>query len=72
MGVKQWCLVADLKQVIEDAAAGPAKASGKAGAVEQHKLADLIAADKHLSAKTGLATSTMGIRRMQMEPPATA
>ena len=62
----------DLEQVIEDAAAGPAKVSGKSGSAEQHKLTDLIAADKHLAAKGALNRTTFGIRRMQMEPPATA
>ena len=32
----------DLEQVIRDNAAGPAKASGDAGSVEQHRLKDQI------------------------------
>ncbi len=40
-----------LEQSIEENAKGPAKASGDAGSVEQHKLTDQIAADKHLAGK---------------------
>lgn len=41
----------DLQDEIRKNASGPAKASGDAGSVEQHKLKDQIAADKHLTGK---------------------
>ena len=36
---------------IQQNAAGPRKASGDSGSVEQHPLADQIAADKYLESK---------------------
>lgn len=44
----------DLKDEIRENASGPAKASGDAGSVEQHKLSEQIAADKHLASKDGV------------------
>ena len=41
----------DIEQAIKDNATGPKQASGDAGSVEQHSLADQIAADKHLVSK---------------------
>ncbi len=35
-----------LDQTIRDNAQGPSKASGESGSMEQHKLADQIAADR--------------------------
>ena len=43
----------DLKDEIRENAAGPAKASGDAGSVEQHKLTEQIAADWRIE-NTGL------------------
>jgi hypothetical protein len=36
----------DLQQAITENAQGPAKASGDAGSIEQHKLTDQIEADR--------------------------
>lgn len=44
----------DLRNKIRENASGPSKASGDAGSVEQHKLTDQIAADKHLSGKDAM------------------
>lgn len=41
----------ELEQAIKDNAAGPAKASGDSGSMEQHKLTEQIEADKHLARK---------------------
>lgn len=59
----------DLKQSIEENAKGPAKASGDAGSVEQHKLTDQIAADKHLAGKDAVAKPHRGLRFNKFVPP---
>ncbi len=41
----------DLQETIRESAKAPAKASGDAGSVEQHKLTEQIAADKYLASK---------------------
>jgi len=40
-----------LDNTIRENAAGPKRASGDSGSVEQHSLSDQIAADKHLASK---------------------
>jgi hypothetical protein len=59
----------DLKDEIRENAAGPAKASGDAGSVEQHKLTDQIAADKHLAGKNAVSKPTRGLRFNKIVPP---
>ena len=59
----------DLKQSIEENAKGPAKASGDAGSVEQHKLTDQIAADKHLASKDAVTKPHRGLRFNKFVPP---
>ncbi len=41
----------NLQETIRESAKAPAKASGDAGSVEQHKLTEQIAADKYLASK---------------------
>ncbi len=41
----------NLEQAIRDNAAGPAKAAGDSGSVEQHPLKDQIEADRYLASK---------------------
>ena len=59
----------DLENTIRDNAAGPKRASGDSGSVEQHGLADQIAADKHLASKEAAAGTGLGIRRAKISPP---
>jgi len=59
----------ELDSSIKENAAGPRKASGDSGAVEQHSLADQIAADKHLASKQAAAGTGLGIRRAKISPP---
>ena len=59
----------ELKDVIHDNAAGPAKASGDAGSVEQHKLTEQIAADKHLAGKDAVRKPNRGLRFNKIVPP---
>ena len=61
----------ELKNAIEENALGPKSASGDAGSVEQHSLADQIAADKHLSSKEAMKTKGLGIKLLKISPPGT-
>ena len=61
----------DLKDTIRDNAQGPAKAAGDAGSVEQHKLADQIAADKYLASKEATKEKNRGLRFNRLIPPGT-
>ena len=58
----------DLKQTIADAAANPAKVASDNQSVEQHKLSELVEADRYLSGRTN-ANKGMGIRFVKMIPP---
>ncbi|HRT52137.1 MAG TPA: hypothetical protein P5279_16735 [Anaerohalosphaeraceae bacterium] len=58
----------DIEQAIKDNATGPKQASGDAGSVEQHSLADQIAADKHLESKKAMATKGLGIKLLKISP----
>ncbi len=59
----------DLQESIRENAAGPAKAAGDAGSVEQHKLTEQIAADKHLAGKQAVAKASRGLRFNKLVPP---
>lgn len=59
----------DLENTIRDNAQGPAKATGDAGSVEQHKLADQIAADKYLASKEATRSKKRGLRFNKLVPP---
>ena len=62
----------DLDNSIKTNAEGPAKASGDSGSVEQHKLSEQIAADKHLASKAATAGKGLGVRLVKLSPPGTA
>ncbi|GAA4451606.1 hypothetical protein [Novipirellula rosea] len=59
----------DLNDVIRENAAGPAKASGDAGSVEQYKLTEQIAANKHLAGKEAVRKANRGLRFNMIVPP---
>ena len=60
----------DLKDTIRDNASGPKRASGDAGSVDQHALADQIAADKYLAGKDAAAKNpAKGFTRVKIVPP---
>ena len=61
----------NLDQAIRDNASGPSKASGDAGSVEQHKLADQIAADRYLTSKEAANKKKRGLRFNKLVPPGT-
>ncbi len=46
----------ELKDVIAENAAGPAKASGDRGSIEGHSLSEQIAADQYLAGRDALAS----------------
>ena len=62
----------DLEQSIRENAEGPAKASGDAGSIEQHKLPEQIDADRYLCSKDAAKSKKRGLRFNKLVPPGTA
>lgn len=62
----------NLDQAIADNAAGPAKASGDSGSVEQHSLKDVMDADRYLASKNAMKRRDRGIRMSRIAPPGAA
>ncbi|MCC6578919.1 MAG: hypothetical protein IT440_00635 [Phycisphaeraceae bacterium] len=60
-----------LDNAIKTSAEGPAKASGDAGSVEQHKLPDQIAADKYLASKKASRARGLGVKFAKLSPGGT-
>lgn len=61
----------EIEDSIKDNAAGPKSASGDAGSVEQHSLADQIAADKHIQSKQAMSGKGLGIKLLKISPSGT-
>jgi len=61
----------DLDSTIRDNAAGPKRAAGDAGSVEQHGLADQIAADKYLESRKASRTKGLGVKLAKISPGGT-
>ena len=61
-----------LDNPIRDNAAGPKRARGDAGEVEQHPLKDQIAADKYLESKKASRAKGLGIKLAKISPGGTA
>jgi hypothetical protein len=59
----------NLEDAIRESAKTPAKASGDAGSVEQHKLTEQIAADKYLASKAAASRKKRGLRFNKLVPP---
>lgn len=59
----------DLDDTIRDNAQGPAKATGDAGSMEQHKLPDQIAADRYLASKEATKSKRRGLVFNKLVPP---
>ena len=57
-----------MENVIQENAAGPKKAAGDAGSIEQHSLTDQIAADKHLASKGAMKSKGLGIKLLKISP----
>ncbi len=61
----------DLDQTIKDNAAGPKRAQGDAGSVEQHDLTDQIEADRYLNSKDAVKKKGLGIKVTRAIPHGT-
>ncbi len=60
----------NLDNTIRDNAAGPKRASGDAGSVDQHSLKDQIDADKYLAGKAAAAKNpAKAFTRAKIVPP---
>lgn len=59
----------DLEQTIHDNAAGPKRAQGDAGSVEQHSLKDQIEADRYLASKQVASNPAKAVRFTRLVPP---
>lgn len=59
----------DLDDTIRQNAQGPAKASGDAGSVEQHKLSDQVDADRYLKSKEAANSKRRGLAFNKLVPP---
>ena len=62
----------NLDTQISENAAGPKKATGDSGSVEQHPLNDQIAADRYLASKQAARSRGLGIRMSKLVPPGSA
>ena len=60
-----------LENSIQENAAGPRRASGDSGSVEQHPLGDQIAADKFLESKKASRAKGLGIKLVKVSPGGT-
>jgi hypothetical protein len=61
-----------LDDAIRENAAGPKRAQGDAGSVEQHGLKDQIEADRYLASKRAAAKPARAIRLTRLVPPGAA
>lgn len=61
--------MAEIEDSIRTNAEGPAKASGDAGSVEQHKLTDQIEADRYLASKQAAKSKHRGLVFNKIVPP---
>ncbi len=59
----------ELQQSIEQNAAGPKRARGDSGEVEQHSLKDQIEADRYLASKKAVKEKRLGLRISKMVAP---
>ena len=59
----------ELDDTIRQNAQGPARASGDAGSVEQHKLPDQIEADRYLASKEAARSKRRGLVFNPLVPP---
>ena len=58
-----------LEDVIQENLQSPAKVTSDGISVEQHSLADQIAADKYLASKAATQKKGLGIRFSKLSPP---
>ncbi|MCC5830150.1 MAG: hypothetical protein JJU36_11945 [Phycisphaeraceae bacterium] len=61
-----------LDNSIRDNAAGPKRATGDSGSVEQHALKDQVDADRYLESKKATRKKGLGIKLVKLKPSGTA
>jgi len=61
-------LAENLDNAIKTNAAGPKKASGDSGSVEQHPISDQIVADKYLESKKASRSKGLRIKLAKISP----
>ncbi len=59
----------DLDNTIRQNAAGPKRAAGDSGSVEQHSLTEQIDADRYLASKEAAKSKGLGVRVTKLVPP---
>lgn len=59
----------ELTDAIRENAAGPKRAQGDSGSVEQHPLQDQIAAYRYLASKQAAASPAKALRLTRLVPP---
>jgi len=59
----------NLDQTIADNAAGPKRAQGDAGSVEQHAPKDQIEVDRYMASKCAVKRKDRGLRMSRIAPP---
>jgi len=59
----------ELDDTIRENAAGPKRAVGDSGSVEQHSLSEQIEADRYLASKRAAKAKGLGIRMTKLAPP---
>lgn len=59
----------NIGDAIEQAAVAPKRIKTKSTEVEEHSLADLIAADNHVASKAAASKNHMGLRFGKIVPP---
>ena len=69
---REHTVAENLDTKISDNAAGPKKATGDSGSVEQHPLTEQIAADRYLASKKAAQSKRLGIRLTKLVPPGSA
>ena len=61
----------NLDDALRSNASGPRRARGDSAEIEQHPLADQIAADRYLASKNAAKNKGLGIRFKKLVPPGT-
>ena len=68
MGDGKEAVAEELDNTIRENAAGPKRAKGDSGEMEQHSLADQITADRYLNSKKAVAGG-LGVKLTKIVPP---
>ena len=58
----------DIENQLRENAAGPKRAKGDSGEMEQHPLPDQIAADRYLASKQAAKNKGIGIKLVKLSP----